>query len=296
MAEVLRIETPYVQADVLPALGGSLAGFDLKRGDEALPVFRRWTGESESPRTFSLIPMLPWWARISGGGFHWDGKFWPIERNDPEDTHPLHGDAWRSPWQVTHRTAARVALRLRSTAVPPFDYESRLEYALLGAALEVRLSIANCADFPLPYGLGLHPWFPRTADITLQASATGTWLEQPPFLPTKAEPDPIPPAWNFGRARRLPPDFIDNSFAGWDGHARIEWPDRGCAVSVEADPDIKMYHVYSLGADCPIFCFEQVSHIIDALNLPAAPEETGLRVLAPGEESGMWVRYTAERL
>ena len=57
-----------------------------------------------------------------------------------------------------------------------------------------------------------------------------------------------------------------------------------------------MYHVYSLDADCPIFCFEQVSHVIDALNLPGTPEETGLRVLAPGEETGMSVRYAAERL
>ncbi len=296
MTERLQIETDEATVDILPRLGGSLAGFDLKRGGEKLPIFRRWSGESESPRSFALIPMLPWWARISGGGFHWNGNFWPIDRNDPEDTHPLHGDGWRSPWEVTERSGERVRLRLRSRAVPPFDYEAELDYIVAGPRLEVRLSVTNRADFPLPYGLGLHPWFPRTPDVTLQAKATGTWLEQPPLLPAKAAPDPLPPAWDFGSARQLPPDFIDNSFAGWDGTAHIEWPHRAYAVSVEAHPAIRLYHVYSLGADCPIFCFEQVTHVIDALNLPGAPEETGLRVLAPGEATSLWVRYTAERL
>ncbi len=296
MAEQLRIETDEVLVDVLPALGGSLAGFDLKRGSEVLPIFRRWTGESESPRSFASIPMLPWWARISGGGFHWHGEFWPVARNDPEDTHPLHGDGWRSPWEVTDRAPDRVGLRLRSTKVPPFDYQASLTYALSGSTLEVRLSIENRADFPVPYGLGLHPWFPRTPDVTLQAKATGTWLEQPPQLPTTVIPHPIPPAWNFAGGRHLPPDFIDNSFAGWDGRARIEWPDQGYAVLVEADPAIRLYHLYSLGADCPIFCFEPVTHVIDALNLPGTPEEAGLRVLEPGEKTSLWARFKAERL
>jgi aldose 1-epimerase len=296
MTEQLRIETDDVLVDVLPALGGSLAGFDLKRGGEVLPVFKRWSGESESPRTFALIPMLPWWARISGGGFHWGGEFWPIDRNDPEDAHPLHGDGWRSPWKVIAKTPDRIALRLRSTAVPPFDYEANLGYTVSGATLEVRLSVENRAGRPLPYGLGLHPWFPRTPDVTLQAQAGGTWLEQPPLLPAKAEPDPLPSDWNFGEPQHLPADFIDNSFSGWDGRGRIEWPDQDYAVAVEADPAIRLYHVYSLGAACPIFCFEQVTHVIDALNLPGSPAETGLRVLEPGEQTSMWVRFTAERL
>src|SRR5687767_12767910 len=230
MTEQLTIESDDAVIEVLPQLGGSLAGFDLKRGAERLPVFRRWSGETENPRTFSLIPMVPWFARISGGGFHWGGEFYPIARNDPEDTHPLHGDGWRSPWEVSERTVNRAVLGLRSRAIPPFDYEAKLEYALSGSTLEVRLGVRNCAERQVPYGLGLHPWFPRTPDVTLQYKATGTWLPQPPDLPTQVEPDPLPPAWDFSRARRLPRDFIDNSFAGWDGQARIEWPERSYAV------------------------------------------------------------------
>jgi aldose 1-epimerase len=296
MTVKLRIETDDAIVDVLPQLGGGVATFDLKRGEERLPVFRRWTGESDSPRTFACIAMVPWWARISGGGITLDGTFYPIAPNDPEDAYPLHGDGWRSRWEVMEHAADRAVLSLRSQAVPPFDYEATLVYSLAGPALTIELSIRNCADRPLPYGMGLHPWFPRTPDVTLQAKADGTWLEQPPELPKKAAPDPLPPQWDFGRARTLPPEFVDNSFSGWDGFGRIEWPGDRYAVTVEADPNVKIWHFYSLGAQCPIFCFEQVTTVIDAINIPGSPEEKGLRVLAPGEETRIEVRYTAERL
>lgn len=293
MTQLLTIENDDAVVEVLPCLGGSLAAFDLKRGGDRLPIFRRWSGDSENPRTFASIPMVPWFARISGGGITWDGGFYPIERNDPEDTHPLHGDGWRSPWEVAETSAVRVSLQLRSRAIPPFDYLAKLVYALSDATLEVRLSIRNCAGRPVPFGMGLHPWFPRTPDVTLQARATGTWLPQPPDLPTEVQPDPLPPAWDFSTPRRLPAEFIDNSFAGWDGQARVEWPDQGYAVSVEAEPGIRLSHLYAPGPDIPIFCFEPITHLIDAFNLPGAPEEKGLRLLAPGEETGMWVRYKA---
>ncbi len=82
MSERLTIETDDILVEVLPSLGGSLAAFDLSRGNERLPVFRRWSGESENPRTFASIPMVPWFARISGGGITWDSRFYPIARND----------------------------------------------------------------------------------------------------------------------------------------------------------------------------------------------------------------------
>jgi aldose 1-epimerase len=296
MTERLQIENGEAAVEVIPLLGGSLAAFDLKRGAERLPVFRSWSGESESPRTFALVPTIPYFARISGGGIRVGGTFYPIARNDPEDAYPLHGDGWRSPWTVSEHASDRIELSLRSRAVPPFDYAAELVYALSGPVLEVTLSITHHGPTPVPYGLGLHPWFPRTPDVTLEARATGTWLEQPPKLPTEIEPDPLPAAWDFSPARRLPPEFVDNSFSGWDGRGRIEWPDQGYAVSIEADPAIERFHFYSLGADCPIFCFEQISHLIDAFNLPGAPAGTGLRVLAEGERTAMWVRYAAETL
>ena len=114
--------------------------------------------------------------------------------------------------------------------------------------------------------------------------------------PTRPEPDPIPPGWDFSQGQPLPTEFIDNSFTGWDGAARITWPKQRYSVNIEADPAIELTHVYAPGPELPFFCFEQITHMIDAFNIPAPPEKTGLRVLGPGEGTGMWVRYSAQRL
>lgn len=295
MTQILSMETDEAVVDVLPLIGGGLAAFDLKVGGERLPILRRWDGRSEAPRALASAPMVPWFNRISGGGFSFGGKFYPIAPNDPVEPVPIHGDGWHSAWEIAEQIPARITLTLRSRAIPPFDYEARQVFELAGATLTQELSVKHRGLRAIPYGLGLHPWFPRTPATTLQARATGIWLEQPPEFPAKATPEPVPAKWDFSAPRRLPDAFIDNGFAGWDGRARIAWADRGAAVEIEADSAIRLFHVYSLNADCPFFCFEPVTHANNAYGKPGTPQQNALRVLAPAEETGMRVSFRAVR-
>jgi aldose 1-epimerase len=240
--------------------------------------------------------MLPWFNRISGGGISFGGRFHPIAPNDPLEPVPLHGDGWMSPWEVVEQEPQRIVLKLRSRAIPPFDYEATQTISLAGAALDMTLALTHFGDEPLPYGLGQHPWLVRTPGVTLNARASGVWLEQPPAFPQNSTPVQVPARWDFSAARRLPDDFIDNGFDGWDGHARIEWTDRGVAVDVEADPATRFYHVYSLGEDCPIFCFEPVTHPNNAHAKPDGPAANGLRVLETGETTSMHTTFAARPL
>jgi aldose 1-epimerase len=296
MTDRLTLETADAIVEVLPSRGGAIGAFDLKVGPDRLPIFRPWSGEWDNPRAYASNPMVPWFNRIQGGGFSFRGSFYPIAPNDPMEPFPIHGDGWHSPWEVIEQSTAGVRLRLRSKAIPPFDYEATQTISLAGPTLEMALAVRHLGPEPLPYGLGHHPWFVRTEATTLQARATGVWFEQPPEFPPSPKPEPIPDTWNFAEARPLPPDFIDNGFAGWDGRAMIEWRDRGVAVDIEADPETRFYHVYSLNADCPFFCFEPVTHENNAYGKPGTPEENGLRVLARGEETAMWARFTARRI
>src|SRR5688572_10054678 len=293
MAERLQLENADAIVEVLPRLGGAIGAFDLKTGPDRLPIFRPWTGAWENPRAYASSPMLPWFNRIKGGGFSFRGKFYPIAQNDPLEPFPIHGDGWHSPWDVLEYSPDSITLRLRSTAIPPFDYEAIQVISLVGSSLDMLLSVKHLGDEPIPYGLGQHPWFVRTPETTLEARAAGVWPEQPPDFPEKPVPEPIPAHWDFSRAKPLPTDFIDNGFAGWDGRARIAWPDRRAAVDIVADPGVHFYHVYSLGADCPFFCFEPVRNENNAFGKPGTPAENGLRVLAPGEETSLRVSFTA---
>ena len=287
------METDEVIVEVIPRLGGSISAFDAKRRSERVPIFRTWTGEWENPRAMGSSPMVPWFNRISGGGIFFGGKFHPIAPNDPLEPVPLHGDGWLSPWEVVNAEPQRIELRLRSQAIPPFDYEARQVLTLDSSTLDMLLSLTHRGSEPFPYGLGQHPWLPRTPGVRIHAKATGMWLEQPPAFPPNTDPAAIPEKWNFNTPHPLPDDFIDNGYAGWDGRARIEWTDRDLAVEVEGDPGTRYYHVYSLNKDHAVFCFEPVTHPNNAYGKPGGPEANGLRVLDPGDTTEMRSRFTA---
>ena len=44
-----------------------------------------------------------------------------------------------------------------------------------GATLTVKLALVNTGDAPFPFGLGLHPFFPRTAATELDFDVDGVW-------------------------------------------------------------------------------------------------------------------------
>lgn len=291
MTDRIAMESDELFVELLPTLGAAVTAFELKNGPDRLPVFRRWSG-ADDRRSVSSSPLVPWFNRISGGGFTF-GAFYPIAPNDPIEPVPIHGDGWYSPWVVAERSLTRVVMTLRSRAIPPFDYEATRTMTLDGPRLTMELAVRHCGTTPIPYGLGEHPWFDRTPGVTIHAPATGAWLVQPPDFPTSPTPDTLPDKWDFNAPRPLPDDFIDNGFAGWNGKARIEWADRGLALDVEADPSTPYYHVYSPDKDSPVFCFEPVTHPFNAYAMPGKPEDNGLRVLAPGEETSLRVHWTA---
>ena len=85
------------------------------------------------------------------------------------------------------------------------------------------------------------------------------------------------------RRVQLPAAWINNAFLGWDGRATVLWSERGLALEIVADPPLSTYILYSPGGDSDFFCFEPVSHLIDAHNLPGGASASGLRILAPQE-------------
>ena len=82
--------------------------------------------------------------------------------------------------EVVEKKGGRIVLKLRSRAIPPWDYEATQVISLAGATLEMELGLKHFGVRPIPYGLGQHPWFVRTPGVKLQAKASGMWLEQPP--------------------------------------------------------------------------------------------------------------------
>jgi aldose 1-epimerase len=293
MRETIGIAAGDLAAVIVPSLGGALARFDLIRDGAPLPLFRPWPDAgTDDPGRLASIVLVPWSNRISGGGFEFGGRFHPLAANFPGEPFPIHGIGWTSSWSVTARSAARATLELLSDGPGPYRYRAVLDYALDVSSLTMSLSVTNEADIALPFGAGFHPWLPRTPGTQLIAPAASVWLEDADHLPTGSVPVSTREDWDFSLPQTLPPGWVNNGFAGWNRRATVEWRDRGLALDIAASNRLNTYVLYSPGREADFFCFEPLSHVVDAHNLPGGPAANGLAVLAPGETLSASCRFS----
>lgn len=273
---MIMLSAGTAKAEIFPQMGGGLA--TLWAAD--LPVLRPWSGkEEDGPFAMACNLLVPFCNRISSGGFTYAGHRYNIGPNLPGEVYPIHGDGFQKAWQVEDAGPSQAELHLPDGAIGPFQYEASVSYSLSEASLETRLAVTNRGTITLPFDLGLHPWFPRDPATRLQFFATGQWPETADHLP--ATPDPVPldhggPWHNFAA---LPDGWINAGFSGWDGHAKICQGRHATSVSLSAT-GVGTAILYSPSAKAGFFCFEPVSHPVDAHNLQGQP---GLVPLAPGE-------------
>jgi aldose 1-epimerase len=280
--EVLVLQDSRTQIGIVPDMGGGLAFVTalLPEGREA-PVLRPWARDSAAGQ-FALASnvLVPFSNRISGGGFTFDGIFHPVEPNLAGEPFPIHGDGFQKAWTIEERSDSTASLVLADGGIGPFRYDARQDFVLDDGTLRIELAIASRSPRPLPFGAGFHPWFPRLADTALRFLARQVWLEDARHLPTEELDISARPDWDFSTVRPLPKGWINNAFTGWDGIAAISQPSLGITVDIAASANLDVAIVYSPNADAAFFCFEPVSHPVDAHNLPGRP---GLKALAQGE-------------
>jgi aldose 1-epimerase len=221
--------------------------------------------------------LLPFSNRISGS-FHFEGREHRLEPNLDGEPFPIHGDAFQRSWEVADRDGEGVRLRLPDGSFGPFSYEAEVAYCLSPTALATTLAVTSLSREPLPFGLGFHPWFPRSSGTRLRFRAAGCWPQDDRHLPATSGPAPIPPDWDFGVPAPPPEGWINTAFSGWDGEAEL-WHDVSAVSLRITAPDLRTLIVYSPSAAAPFLCLEPVSHPVDAHNLPGQP---GLVRLEPG--------------
>lgn len=276
---MLIIEDARSRVAVRPDMGGGLARFDALTADGPKPVLRPMAAGSEHPFDLACNLMVPFANRISGGGFAFGGRFHPVAPNLPDqDPLPLHGDALLRRWQVGDKAAAGVSLHLADGAIGPWRYDARMDWRLTDGNLQGKLTVTNTGS-RLPFGGGFHPWLPRLEGTKLRFRAGHVWLSDTANLPTERVPVTGMPLWDFSALSALPDARIDNCFDGWDSKALVAQPDLGIDVSVSVSQNLDHAMVFAPGADAGFFCFEPVSHAVDAVNMPGHP---GMTVLEPG--------------
>ena len=238
-----------------------------------------WDGRAFFAPGRACFPLMPLGNRVEGNRFALNGQDHHFQPNTPESLY-LHGDGWLADWQVVTTTARSTRLALDQThpAASPHIYHSDMSVALEDAALCITLSVTNRGDRTMPFGLRLHPFFPRCPGTRITAPAHAYWTEGAGYLPDQC--GPIPATANFSTPPSLPQHRLSNAYEGWAGHARIDWPDTRLRLDLTADPIFAHVMAYAPDDDASFFCLEPMTHLPNALALQG-PQ--ALQLLSPGE-------------
>ncbi len=282
-ARILVLQQQATRLTLDPAHGGSIrelqwSGLDLLRPTPP--------GAVEDPLQMACFPMVPYVNRIEGGRFEFGRHRVCLSRNWSGDPNPLHGQGWRSAWNIAAVDQARATLCFDGGGDEwPWRYRCEQRFELRDEGLSVELSIENLAAEAMPALLGLHPYFPAPRRAQLAAGAPRVWLTDERAV--AREEAPVPSGWGFEPARAVSMVPLDNTFSGWDGHARLSWPDRHITLRAESCSHL---HVYAPAGE-DFFCVEPQSAAPGALS--RAPFSG--TVLQPGARLAIRVDLAAGR-
>lgn len=280
---LLTLEDGVTRLTLSPHIGGSIFNWCLIASSQ--PLLRHSCADalnSGSANQLACYPLIPWSNRIGGGGFDGTQHWFALEPNSPPGSLPIHGSGWQQAWDVREHGDRHACLQLHSTI--PFAYSAQLRYTLNNGQLNIELSVTHQDENAAWHGLGLHPYLPRTANTRLQASAAQVWLCDAQGLPTECVP--LPPEWDFSQSNGLPETRLDNCFTEWNGHALISQPDLGYTLECHATGASYCLVYCPPGED--FFCFEPVSHPVNAHHLPGHP---GLTLLHKGQSANLTVSF-----
>jgi aldose 1-epimerase len=270
-----------LRLQLAPAAGGAVAGFWRDGAKGPLALLRPLPEGQEDALRAGMFPMVPFANCIRDNRFTFAGRDWQVEPNMPGVRLNFHGSAWRLPWQIAMEDEDAAVMVLEADD-GIWRYHARQDFALGDDGLEVTLSVTNRGAAAMPFGFGLHPWFPRHGRAIVRFEAEGLWQ-----LGSEGEAlalGPVPEGNSHAEAAEMARRPLNLCYDGWAGLARIDWPDTGLGVTLTADSVLGKLMVHVPTHDIETFCLEPQSNApcgFDAL--ARGRSAPGIHVLAPGE-------------
>lgn len=247
------------------------------------PIFVTGTMRPEgAPTRFGCWPLVPFCNRAFGGRLHTHVGPIALPRNDAAGT--IHGHGWEAPWQVAFRGDDRLTLA-QETDWGPYRYRASMTLQFDPQAATVLIDTQNLGDRPLPFGIGLHPWFARDDATTIAAAARGALALGEAYRPTGhlVAPDvPLDGTAPLPLGREIAVNLV-----GWSGEARFRLP--GLDLHLTASDSLRHPLLWS-PAGASFVCFEPQSHGLGAASEAALDSVAPLKLLRPGETLAGWMR------
>jgi aldose 1-epimerase len=269
---MIFLESAGWKAVLSPGQGAAFTSLTHHGRDVIVPVP---AGGDPNQGFHSGYWMGPWTNRLDAGRIAVDGVVHHMPINRAVENTALHGFIRELPWQVEQADADHAMLTLDFQRAP-FRGRARLELRLSAAGLALGFAMTNTGAAATPMGFGWHPFFVRPPGTRLGFRAATVFGRDARGLPMA----PRATAGLLGADAML--DGLDTHFAGWDGVARIRWPD-GRTITLRASGAFAHNLQVFAPKGAGVLCVEPVTHAPDAPNRPAAARHGPLHVLAPGE-------------
>ncbi len=291
---VVSLRAGASELGVAPAIGGSIAWFRTRVGSRTIDWLRPATEAALAAGdagAMSCFPLVPFSNRIREGKFRFAGRGVQLPLNVPGQRHCEHGHGWQAPWRAIAQSEASLTVEYRHPAGAwPFPYSAWQIFRLEPEWLTVEIAVKNTGSEPMPIGIGLHPYFPRTPRTTLTAHVDRIWDTDDEVMPIGLSD--LPAECRMSEGLRVDGAALDNGFTGWSRRAEIEWPENHARLVMTADQPLGFLVVYT-PPDEGFFCAEPVSNCTDAFNLAGQGRtDTGMAVLAPGKTLRAAVAFT----
>jgi aldose 1-epimerase len=289
ISEPLTLKAGELEVGLVPQIGGSVSSLRW-RGIDLMRRLSKEDRDAGNVLGVAMFPMTPYANRIAGNAFDFGATRWRVLPNNPPETFNVHGSGWQHAWTVAEAGSANATLSLEIAAgAEPYSYRATQAFLLSEEGLSVTVTLTNTGTGFLPFGFGLHPWFDRDPDVTLQFQARRFYLEEPAGV--SGDPITLPPELDFAEARPLPGGWRNNDYGGWGGEATIRFPTRGAGLRIKADPIFRHLMLYADPAK-PYFCVEPQTNASGAFNRGKWDDaEEGVIVLAPGKGAAGTVTY-----
>jgi aldose 1-epimerase len=302
-AVLLELATAAARVAIAPGIGGSIASFTFC-GRPVLRSTQPSALEAGDVRRLACYPLVPYSNRIRDARLRFGGRCYPLARNFGDHPHAIHGVGWQRGWTVAEHDCDRARLVLAHDAKGdgarawPWPFEATQTFHLTDGAsraasamLVATITLRNTGSEAFPFGLGFHPFFPKTAVTKLHFSADRVWRNDATQLPQALVA--IPADWRVDPPRPLDAIALDNVFTGWRGRATLVDDARRTTIRLDADRALAFLVVYA-PADGDFVAVEPVTHETDAFNRSAAGATgTGTRVLPPGSAFSCTMRVAA---
>ncbi|MEW6997774.1 aldose 1-epimerase [Colwelliaceae bacterium BS250] len=290
----ITIKDHYSDVTIAPQLGASILAYNYIANGKTVAIFPNRLGAVDVTST-SCFPLVPFSNRIREGKFNWQGNQIQLPLNQLPELHTNHGHGWQVAWNVDDQTESSVTLSyLHNTAEWPFTYKAIYSFELQNGELLQTLTLINLSPEEMPAGLGLHPYFSRTAKSSVIADVNHMWTVDNESMPVKVVEAPA--CIHSMEGMVMDSHQLDNTFIDFPAKARVDWPEWQIGADITASSNCNFMVVYSpKGED--FFCLEPVTHSPDAINLhQQGVENTGFTSLEPDSEMSIWMRISPKPL